>query len=161
MAGLVFRLGTRTKETQPMTPTPAGRPITKADIEAKLAEIGGEVDGQVAGARHLAITAGVVTRRVRARRDVRARTPAGQATHDDRRDPPRMNLVGSVAGGILKGRAKRQGRIALIFAAVSIGFRVFRRVTRIDRSSRRSGSRSSRARSTSSGVCAGAGSVGT
>jgi hypothetical protein len=41
--------------------TPAGRPITKADIEAKLAEIGGEVDGQVAGARHLAITAGVVT----------------------------------------------------------------------------------------------------
>jgi hypothetical protein len=44
-----------------MTVTPAGRPITKADIEAKLAEIGGEVDGQVAGARHLAITAGVVT----------------------------------------------------------------------------------------------------
>jgi hypothetical protein len=41
--------------------TPAGRPITKADIEAKLAEIGGEVDGQVAGARHLAVTAGVVT----------------------------------------------------------------------------------------------------
>ena len=41
--------------------TPAGRPITKADIEAKLAEIGGEVEGQVAGARHLAITAGVVT----------------------------------------------------------------------------------------------------
>ena len=44
-----------------MSVTPAGRPITKADIEAKLAEIGGEVDGQVAGARHLAITAGVVT----------------------------------------------------------------------------------------------------
>jgi hypothetical protein len=44
-----------------MTVVPAGRPITKADIEAKLAEIGGEVDGQVAGARHLAITAGVVT----------------------------------------------------------------------------------------------------
>jgi hypothetical protein len=43
------------------TVTPAGRPITKADIEAKLAEIGGEVEGQVAGARHLAITAGVVT----------------------------------------------------------------------------------------------------
>jgi hypothetical protein len=41
--------------------TPAGRPITKADIEAKLAELGGEVDGQIAGARHLAITAGVVT----------------------------------------------------------------------------------------------------
>jgi hypothetical protein len=44
-----------------MTVVPAGRPITKADIEAKLAEIGGEVDGQVAGARHLAVTAGVVT----------------------------------------------------------------------------------------------------
>jgi hypothetical protein len=44
-----------------MSVTPAGRPITKSDIEAKLAEIGGEVDGQVAGARHLAITAGVVT----------------------------------------------------------------------------------------------------
>jgi hypothetical protein len=41
-----------------------------------------------------------------------------------------MNL-GSIAGGILKGRAKRQGRIALTFAAVSIGYRVFRRVTRI------------------------------
>jgi hypothetical protein len=39
--------------------------------------------------------------------------------------------LGSVAGGILKGRAKRQGRIALAFAAVSIGFRVFRRVTRL------------------------------
>jgi hypothetical protein len=42
-----------------------------------------------------------------------------------------MNL-GSVAGGILKGRAKRQGRIALTFAAVSIGYRVFRRVTRLE-----------------------------
>jgi hypothetical protein len=41
-----------------------------------------------------------------------------------------MNL-GGIAGGILKGRAKRQGRIALMFAAVSIGFRVFRRVTRL------------------------------
>ena len=41
-----------------------------------------------------------------------------------------MNL-GGIAGGILKGRAKRQGRIALTFAAVSIGFRVFRRVTRL------------------------------
>lgn len=41
-----------------------------------------------------------------------------------------MNL-GSVAGGIIKGRAKRQGRVALLFAAVSIGFRVFRRVTRL------------------------------
>ena len=44
-----------------MSVTPAGRPITKSDIEAKLAEIGGEVDGQVAGARHLAISAGVVS----------------------------------------------------------------------------------------------------
>jgi hypothetical protein len=43
------------------TVTPAGRPITKADIEAKLAELGGEVDSQVSGARHLAVTAGVVT----------------------------------------------------------------------------------------------------
>jgi hypothetical protein len=42
-----------------------------------------------------------------------------------------MNL-GSVAGGILKGRAKRQGRIALTLAAVSIGYRVFRRLTRLD-----------------------------
>jgi len=42
-----------------------------------------------------------------------------------------MSGIGSVAGGILKGRAKRQGRIALTFAAVSIGFRVFRRVTRL------------------------------
>jgi len=39
---------------------------------------------------------------------------------------------GAVAGGILKGRAKRQGRIALLFAAASIGLRVFRRVTRVD-----------------------------
>jgi hypothetical protein len=41
-----------------------------------------------------------------------------------------MNL-GSVAGGILKGQAKRRGRFALGFAAVSIGFRVFRRMTRV------------------------------
>jgi hypothetical protein len=41
-----------------------------------------------------------------------------------------MNL-GGIAGGILKGRAKRQGRFALIFAAASIGYRVFRRVTRV------------------------------
>jgi hypothetical protein len=39
--------------------------------------------------------------------------------------------IGGIAGGILKGRAKRQGRIALTFAAVGIGFRVFRRVTRL------------------------------
>jgi hypothetical protein len=36
-------------------------PITKADIEAKLAEIGGEVDDQVAGTKQLAITVGAVT----------------------------------------------------------------------------------------------------
>jgi len=43
-----------------------------------------------------------------------------------------MSMIGSVAGGILKGRAKRQGRVALLFAAVSIGYRVFRRVTRLE-----------------------------
>jgi hypothetical protein len=35
-------------------------PITKADIERKLAEIGGEVDEQVASTKQLAITVGVV-----------------------------------------------------------------------------------------------------
>lgn len=35
-------------------------PITKADIEKKLAEIGGEVDEQVANTRQMAITAGAV-----------------------------------------------------------------------------------------------------
>ena len=40
--------------------TKPGERITKADIEAKLAEIGGEVDGQVANTKQLAITAGVV-----------------------------------------------------------------------------------------------------
>jgi len=39
---------------------PSG-PITKADIEAKLAEIGGEVDDQVASTKQLAITVGAVT----------------------------------------------------------------------------------------------------
>ena len=34
--------------------------ITKADIEKKLAEIGGEVDDQVANTRQMAITAGAV-----------------------------------------------------------------------------------------------------
>ena len=34
--------------------------ITKADIERKLAEIGGEVDDQVANTRQIAITAGAV-----------------------------------------------------------------------------------------------------
>jgi hypothetical protein len=38
---------------------------------------------------------------------------------------------GSIAGGVLRGRAKRQGRIALTFAAVSVGIRVFRRMTRL------------------------------
>ncbi|MGZ4677053.1 MAG: hypothetical protein ACXVJ7_18090 [Acidimicrobiia bacterium] len=42
-----------------MSRTPEGR-ITKADIEAKLAEIGGEVDDQVASTKQLAITAGAV-----------------------------------------------------------------------------------------------------
>ena len=36
------------------------KPITKADIEAKLAEIGGEVDEQVSSAKQMAITAGAV-----------------------------------------------------------------------------------------------------
>lgn len=35
-------------------------PVTRADIEAKLREIGGEVEEQVANTRQLAITAGVV-----------------------------------------------------------------------------------------------------
>jgi hypothetical protein len=43
-----------------MSTIPAGRPITKADIERKLAEIGGEVDDQVASTKHLAMTAGAV-----------------------------------------------------------------------------------------------------
>ena len=39
------------------TPPP---PITRADIEAKLHEIGGEVDDQVANTKQLAITVGAV-----------------------------------------------------------------------------------------------------
>ncbi len=35
-------------------------PITRADIEAKLREIGGEVDDQVANTKQLAITVGAV-----------------------------------------------------------------------------------------------------
>lgn len=35
-------------------------PITRADIEAKLREIGGEVDEQVANTKQLAITVGAV-----------------------------------------------------------------------------------------------------
>ncbi len=42
------------------TPKPTDRPITKADIQAKLAEIGGEVDEQVANTKQLAITVGAV-----------------------------------------------------------------------------------------------------
>jgi hypothetical protein len=38
----------------------SNEPITKSDIEKKLAEIGGEVDDQVANTRQLAITAGAV-----------------------------------------------------------------------------------------------------
>ncbi len=36
--------------------TAKDQPITKADIQAKLAEIGGEVDEQVANTKQLAIT---------------------------------------------------------------------------------------------------------
>ena len=43
-----------------MSPKPPAGPITKADIETKLAEIGGEVDDQVANTKQLAITVGVV-----------------------------------------------------------------------------------------------------
>jgi hypothetical protein len=42
------------------SPTTHTQPITRADIEAKLAEIGGEVDDQVANTKQLAITAGAV-----------------------------------------------------------------------------------------------------
>lgn len=35
-------------------------PITRADIEAKLREIGGEVDDQLANTKQLAITVGAV-----------------------------------------------------------------------------------------------------
>ena len=42
------------------SPTTRTQPITKADIEAKLAEIGGEVDDQLANTKQLAITAGAV-----------------------------------------------------------------------------------------------------
>ncbi len=43
----------------PAAQTPAG-PISKADIERKLKEIGGEVDDQVESTKHLAITIGAV-----------------------------------------------------------------------------------------------------
>jgi hypothetical protein len=41
-------------------PIPTDRPITRADIEAKLREIGGEVDDTVANTKQLAIAAGIV-----------------------------------------------------------------------------------------------------
>ncbi len=37
-----------------------GDPITRADIEAKLREIGGEVDDQLTSTKQLAITAGAI-----------------------------------------------------------------------------------------------------
>jgi hypothetical protein len=40
--------------------------------------------------------------------------------------------VGAAVGGILKGQAKRRSRFALAFAAVSVGLRVFRRVSRLN-----------------------------
>ena len=40
--------------------------------------------------------------------------------------------VGAMVGGILKGQARRRSRFALLFAATSIGLRVFRRVTRLN-----------------------------
>ena len=39
------------------SPTP---PITREDLEAKLREIGGEVDEHVTNTKHIAITAGAV-----------------------------------------------------------------------------------------------------
>ncbi len=42
------------------TPGTSGDPITRADIEAKLREIGGEVDDQLTSTKQLAITAGAI-----------------------------------------------------------------------------------------------------
>ena len=39
---------------------------------------------------------------------------------------------GGVVGGILKGQARRRSRLAIMFAAFSVGLRVLRRVTRVD-----------------------------
>ena len=45
----------------PSKDSPVGsRPITRADIEAKLAEIGGELDETVSNSKQMAITAGAV-----------------------------------------------------------------------------------------------------
>ena len=45
----------------PSKDAPVGsKPITRADIEAKLAEIGGEVDETVSNSKQMAITAGAV-----------------------------------------------------------------------------------------------------
>ncbi len=40
--------------------SPADRPVTRADIEAKLREIRGEVDTTAEGAKSYALTAGLV-----------------------------------------------------------------------------------------------------
>ncbi len=45
----------------PSKDSPVGaKPITRADIEAKLAEIGGEVDDTVSNSKQMVITAGAV-----------------------------------------------------------------------------------------------------
>ena len=45
----------------PSKDSPVGaKPITRTDIEAKLAEIGGEVDETVSNSKQMAITAGAV-----------------------------------------------------------------------------------------------------
>ncbi len=45
----------------PSKDSPVGsKPITRADIEAKLAEIGGEVDETVSNSKQMVITAGAV-----------------------------------------------------------------------------------------------------
>jgi hypothetical protein len=44
----------------PTGPDTRDRPITKADIQAKLAEISGEVDEQVENTKRFAITVGAV-----------------------------------------------------------------------------------------------------
>ena len=45
----------------PSKDSPVGaKPITRADIEAKLAEIGGELDETVSNSKQMAITAGAV-----------------------------------------------------------------------------------------------------
>jgi hypothetical protein len=43
----------------PRPAVPSDRPITRADIEAKLREIGGEVDDTVANTKQLVLAAGI------------------------------------------------------------------------------------------------------